>query len=601
MSDENKNSINQLFLALSAPPYILLILNFLHPFLNYVAIFNDRPLHMDFENQHYLGLWIWLFLIPYIICYIYPNEEKEIFPITQLAACGSAAIALLSPFFSVFDPLFFFMVFLLTSGAMFGLYWKNREKEEEEVDFGRFPLSVDPKGDFGFPTSSLHENVQIVGGTGTGKTHYVIKPFIEQTIKQHLGCFIYDVKSNMGKDVAYYADLANRKYLHFNLSDPLYSHTYNPLYGDNPGAIASRVYHALYYDTSNTERYYVDVAEAFLKNLVGLLMKEIQILTFQDLLTATQEADTFKTISRLCAKYPVTPYASYFREQWLGKSPKDRRMELSGLVNKLQRFCTSEWSFLVNARDPDIKMKRVLESREILLFSPDSARYPEDAKALSILAMMDMAEQLADRYREKPESPFRVFLDEFYNLAYPRFIDFINKCREAEVNLFLAHQSLGDLRGVSQEFLEQVMNTANNKILLRVNDPNTAEHFARQFGTEQDRNYKVESYSPNGQVAGYTKPQVEKFRFHPNQIKELKVGHAIIKIVGSFGVSILESKLRMATNAPVDFNTHLNLKPFNHRSMENESSLPEFNKEVGGSQEKVKSMGGIALEYQNAL
>jgi hypothetical protein len=29
--------------------------------------------------------------------------------------------------------------------------------------------------------------------------------------------------------------------------------------------------------------------------------------------------------------------------------------------------------------------------------------------------MMDLAEQLADRYKETPEAPFRVFLDEFYN------------------------------------------------------------------------------------------------------------------------------------------------------------------------------------------
>ena len=106
--------------------------------------------------------------------------------------------------------------------------------------------------------------------------------------------------------------------------------------------------------------------------------------------------------------------------------------------------------------------------------------------------MMDLSEQLADRYRETPEKPFRVFLDEFYNLAYPRFIDFINKCREAQVNLFLAHQSMGDLRGVSPEFQEQVMNTASNKIVLRVNDPDTAESFARQFGTERDQETRVD-------------------------------------------------------------------------------------------------------------
>ena len=354
-------------------------------------------------------------------------------------------------------------------------------------------------------------------------------------------------------------------------------------------AIANRVFTALYYDTKNSEPYYTELADAFLHNLVGLLKKEIKTLTFQDLLLATQEADTFKTISWFCAKYPETYYARYFQDQWLGKSPKDRRTELSGLVNKLQRFCNSEWSYLLNVREPDIRMAKVVDYGEVFLFSPDSARYPEDAKRLSILAMMDMAEQLSGRYNpELKKKPFRVFLDEFYNLAYPRFIDFINKCREAQVNLFLAHQSLGDLKGVSPEFQEQVMNTASNKIILRVNDPDTAESFARQFGTEKDTNYKVESYSATGDVMGYAKPPVEKFRFHPNEIKELKVGQAIVKIVGEAGVHIFHVSLKPASNAFGDYLPKWNIKSKAFRDRKNESSLPDLTDPSGPNKKPGK-------------
>ncbi len=598
MSNESKDSQNQIILAVVSPPLILFLLNLLHPFLNYVDVFNNRSIHMDFENQHYLGIWIWLFLIPYAVLF-FNRENKDIYLPTKLAVCVSAAMALLNPITDVYDWAYFFLVILWAGGAMYGLYWKASEKKK--VDFGDYPLSVDPKGRYGFPTSSLHENLQIVGGTGTGKTHYVIKPFIEQTINQGLGSFILDVKGNMDKDVAFYADVARRRYFHFDLADPTMSHTFNPLYGDDPSAISNRVFAALYYDTNNSEPYYRLLAEAFLRNLIGLLKMEIKTLTFQDLLLATQEADTFKTINWFCAKYSYTPYAKYFTDQWLSKSSKERRMELSGLVNKLQRFCNSEWAFLLNVREPDIQMEKVVSYGEILLFSPDSARYPEDAKAISILAMMALSEQLAARYRTNTVKPFRIFLDEFYNLAYPRFIDFINKCREARMNIIMAHQSNGDLKGVSMEFFEQVMNTASNKIILRVNDPDTAEHFARQFGTELDLNYKVESFASNGQMAGYSKPQVEKFRFHPNLIKELKVGHAIIKIVGDGGVHIFETPLRMATKAPQDFNPRENLQHFNPRKQVNESSLPELIQEVGSGPQKGVKKGETPLEYQNAL
>ena len=114
-------------------------------------------------------------------------------------------------------------------------------------------------------------------------------------------------------------------------STPKHSHTYNPLYGNNPDAIANRVSRPSITTTRTPKPITRDLADAFLHNLIGLLKEEIETITFQDLLSATQEADTFKTIGSFCAKYPNTPYAWYFREQWLGKSPKDRRMELSGL------------------------------------------------------------------------------------------------------------------------------------------------------------------------------------------------------------------------------------------------------------------------------
>ncbi len=578
-------------------PHILVLANITMPFWTLDFIGSSTP-DADFTNHHFWGWWMWLFLVPYAVLFLYRNNNNLFLP-TKLAVCNSAAVSFLNPFFPAYNLPWLLLVVLLTGGAMWGLYWKPTKKTK--TSYGKFPLVLDPYGEVGIPTASLHENVQIVGGTGTGKTHFVIKPFIEQTIRQDLGCFILDVKSNMLRDVAYYAFKAPGRFVrHFNLVDILKSHTYNSLYGDNPDAIANRAFAALYYDSHNAEPYYRDLAEVFLHNLIGLLKLAIKTITFQDLLTATQEVETFRTIAWFCAKYPNTHYARYFRDQWLSKSPKDRRMELSGLINKLQRFCNSEWSHLLNVREPDIKMSEVVRYGQIFLFSPDYARYPEDAKPLCILAMMDLAEQLADRYRAVPEKPFRVFLDEFYNLAYPKFIDFINKCREAQVNLFLAHQSMGDLRGVSQEFLEQVMNTASNKIILRVNDPDTAEGFARQFGTERDPDYRVESFGTNGDVIGYSKPPVEKFRFHPNRIKELKVGQAIVKVVGESGVKVFQTSLRPA-DPPWDyFTTQNGVAHRPRRNGTNESSIPELVGESGGGPEPGPKNPGSPMGDENA-
>ena len=295
------------------------------------------------------------------------------------------------------------------------------------------------------------------------------------------------------------------------------------------------------------------MAKAYLNNLIGLLKKEIKTITFTDLLLATEEASTFKIIQWFCTKYPQTPYARYFENQWLIKTVKQRQEDLSGLVTKLQRYCNTEWSHLLNVRNPDIIMEEVIEKHGVFVFSPEASSYPDDAKPLAILAITHLSEQVGPRFKTKPEKPFRIFLDEFHNLAYPRFIDFINKCREGQFNLILAHQANGDLLGISRPFLEQVMNTARNKIVLCLDDPESAEYFARQFGTEEDKDYKVYSYKSDGTMSGFTMPMVEKFRFHPNLIKNLQEGEAVVRIVGKGGVYIFQTKLGLALPVPEDF------------------------------------------------
>lgn len=585
MTNENKFAVDNIFLLLVSPPLLLILLNLFHPFilLPSQAFSSDyySP-SMDLENHHYLGFWIWLWLIPFAFLFLPDGQKANI--LLQIAICVSASLALWDPFVQEYFFDYPFIILLTSLGGMLVLYRDKLEFDSwEELlkmfrpNYGPYPLRLGSKSSQIIPTDSLDMNVQVVGGTGTGKTHFVLKPLLEQTIEQGLGCFIYDVKGNLASDASFYLRNAHKGFYdhkalyQFDLANPF--HTYNPLYGDDADAIANRLHTALYYDTSHSEPYYVELAEMFLKNLITLLKKKFTTITFQDLLLATQETDTFRAIQALCADYPNTPQTFYFKSQWLSKPPKQRREELLGLINKLQRFCNSDWAPMVNSRNPDIKMRDVLDRNQVFLFSPNAARYPVDAKALSIMAMMDLSEKVADRYYERPDKPFRVFLDEFYNLAYPRFIDFINKCREAKVNVIVFHQSLGDLRGVSDEFMEQVMNTARNKIILGLDDPETAEYFARQFGTVQDKNYKVESYGADGNRVGYSMPPVEKFLFHPNLIKNLKTGEAVVKVVGSKGPKIFSLSLTPATPNPNSYS-----KPYRSSSSgtENESSLKEY-------------------------
>src|SRR5581483_5783071 len=70
------------------------------------------------------------------------------------------------------------------------------EMEIPPTDYGSSPLQVDAEGKVLIPSKSCEYHVEVLGGTGTGKTHRVVKPFIRQDIvNNRIGCFIYDAKS----------------------------------------------------------------------------------------------------------------------------------------------------------------------------------------------------------------------------------------------------------------------------------------------------------------------------------------------------------------------------------------------------------------------
>jgi hypothetical protein len=457
------------------------------------------------------------------------------------------------------------------------------QKEIPDVDYGASPLQVDEEGNFYIPSKACEYHIQVCGGTGSGKTYNVIKPFIRQDIvTNRIGAFIYDVKSNLAKDIAFYVDEAGREkdFKYFDLGNPAKSMTWNPLYSGTADEIADKVYCALYYESDKASQYYSELGSAFLHNLISLLKMEKDVLTFQDLFNATSELDTFKTLNRLCQKHSQAPQARFFTSNWLQKPMRQRQEELTGLINKLQRFCTREWAPLINTTKPDIRMNEVLDYNQILLFGIAAPKYPDDARPLSIMAIMDIAQQVAARFSSKPSKTFRVYLDEFYHLAYSGFIKTLNLAREARVSFVLAHQALADLGMVSEEFAQQVSINTRNKVVLTQDDSHTAEYFAELLGTEIDLDTKVYSFDTRqsplfATPAGYTMPQQHKFRFNPNEIKELPLGEALVRTVFPTGPIIRRIKLPKARIAPNGFNLDGVLKTLNNHLKQEEQKEPE--------------------------
>ena len=438
---------------------------------------------------------------------------------------------------------------------------------------GKYPLFLDAEDKYFIPSELLKYHTEVIGASGMGKTN-IFNHMIEQGIKNGIGMFVFDAKSNYNKHIPYFASKYGRlndlKY--FDLADVRRSQTYNPDFKDRPDEVFNGLMKSLFYGPVK-EEYYRDQASDILSNLTTLLYKEFNHVTrmdYQNLIS--NEIRSFKTIEYLAKKHENTVSGRYFLEKWLHMSEKDRELNLSGLTSKLSRFTSREWSPLINTLNPDIKMRDVVEKQQIFLFGTSSLVNQEDSKPVIISALVDLASVIGRRLIEKPEKPFFVFLDEFYTAAYPGLNDLISLGREANVCFFLAHHSLGQLGAVSQEFKDDILTNTNHKIVMNITEKDTVDFFASIFGTKVTKKDVYSYDTRSAQARGRTEKQDEEFIIHPNYLRLMKRGEAVCRIVYVTGPKIFKMKLKEVKSPPSSFdyvscvptrNNHLRPNEFN--------------------------------------
>jgi len=119
--------------------------------------------------------------------------------------------------------------------------------------------------------------------------------------------------------------------------------------------------------------------------------------------------------------------------------------------------------------------------------------------------------------------------DEFATFACPEFADLISKARSAGFALHFSHQSIGDVLEVAPGFLNRITDNSATKIVLRINDPDSAEFLARCFGTREvqkttQRITNSKDIDAAEVVGEGTTRDAHQFRASPDLLKTLPTG-----------------------------------------------------------------------------
>lgn len=318
------------------------------------------------------------------------------------------------------------------------------------------------------PDSIRSRHVHILGATGSGKTESVVLNFLKQDVRRGLGSIILDAKG----DASFIRELRDwvpeDRLKVFDLGSER-SLTYDPLQSGSPLESAQRLFASLTW----SEEYYKSKAFSALQRIFeahhrlrGTNPKLVELAEY------LETPDSYTAI------------LSCDKDQLKG-ALKDYG-ELSGLIDQVRSLSLGHLRKILSpTAESHISLENAVQG-QVFYFRLQSLMSSQLVSTVGrlIINHLSYLAGMAHRQTEQIKQVFvPTYLDEFATFACPEFADLISKARSAGYALHFSHQSIGDLQEVSTGFMGRITDNSATKIVLRINDPDSAELMSRAFGT----------------------------------------------------------------------------------------------------------------------
>jgi conjugal transfer pilus assembly protein TraD len=366
----------------------------------------------------------------------------------------------------------------------------------------------------------LNNHTFLVGTTGSGKTTTILT-FVEYAITKGYPVLFVDGKG-IDRDLPGKIENLSRKYgktfRHFSFqSDSVH---YNPLVLGGYTELKDKLISI----TDFSEAYYKGRSERYLQMMFKILKlsgMNIDLLNLVPYLIPDRLRMLSRNLKVSEAEYnAILDVLDSF----------DDNHEIKSIVDKIALFCESEIGHLFSEEDSSIHLHEVFANGEVALFSLNSLSYPEFARQVGRLIISDVKTAVPWYVHQGYRKPPLVVFDEFNVFASRTVVDLINKSRSAGFCALIATQSLADIDVVDPALRRQIIENCNTVIIQRQNEADDAEALANAIGTENT--YQLTFQTDANSISGYTgmgsARNVKEFIVHPDEIKRLRTGEAII-------------------------------------------------------------------------
>ena len=193
------------------------------------------------------------------------------------------------------------------------------------------------------------------------------------------------------------------------------------------------------------------------------------------------------------------------------EKPRDHFVQVTAnLVPAFRGVTGGDMDDLLSSSEPDLTWDGVVEERKVVYFAMSSLMFGEVANRIGRVILQDLIGFLGRRYaHDDPASmtPLTILIDEFSNVAYPGFIDALNKGGGAKANIMLAMQSLADPEAsMGKDGTQRVLDNLNTRIWFRLTDDATAKLAVEGLGmtsvSREDISHSLSFGGSNGTSGG---------------------------------------------------------------------------------------------------